>query len=695
MADKRKKAPSARKKASTPALVLSLSEQVRVPVSPDDAQMLVAGEWVAVPGDMAWDMVASGAGLAASLAGEDPPAQAGEASHRWLATSISRLQTQLSAVASQELGQLRAVAAAVATPMDGRLQLAIFNQRSGKSGMQLASADEGEIPVIARVSSAQHWENLADVHPGAVLGESPSGGTLVTGRLPIDRIEAVRQDPSVLSLKASQPLMPAVDATVAALRTAPNALPANLLSHEGEGVTVGIVDFGCDFAHHNFIDAAGKTRILAVWHQGGVARADSPFGYGRLYERAEIDAALATDTPYKTLGYDPGAGSAGRPGMHGSHVMDIAAGNGRGTGLPGVAPNADIIFVEASAKDVHWDGQDSVLDSFGDSVQLLEAIKFIFDRAGDAPCVVNVSLGTNGGPHDGTSLVEQGIDALVAAAPNRAVVIAAGNAQTDSVHTQGTVGPNASLDVVWRMEAPGGGELELWYTGTGPLEATLIAPDGSELATVPPNGNAALHDAAQNTAVFVSSRTNEPNNGDSVIGAWIAPNMPTGDWILRLRSSNAASVDFHAWVERKDGAQSVFANPVASHLLGSISTGQLSVVVGSYDARKSARPISSFSSSGPTRDGRNKPELSAPGGNVRAARSRTGNGLTRKSGTSMAAPAVTGLTALMLAHARAGGKDLSIDEIRRRLLDSAAAHSPAGAWDPQFGAGKVDVSAIG
>ena len=84
--------------------------------------------------------------------------------------------------------------------------------------------------------------------------------------------------------------------------------------------------------------------------------------------------------------------------------MDIAAGNGRGSGFPGVAPGADLIFVELSSRI-----DDPATESFGNSKRLLEAVDYIFRKATalGRPAVVNLSLGTFGGPHDGTTPVEE------------------------------------------------------------------------------------------------------------------------------------------------------------------------------------------------------------------------------------------------------------------------------------------------
>ena len=190
--------------------------------------------------------------------------------------------------------------------------------------------------------------------------------------------------------------------------------------------------------------------------------------------------------------------------------MDIAAGNGLGSKLPGVAPEADLVFVEASAIELAGRVQEGVGQSLGESVPLLEAINFVFETAGDRPCVVNVSLGTYGGPHDGSSLVEQGMDAIVTRKPNRAVVVAAGNSQQHGIHSAGQVPATGDSDLIWRIPSQAGGEFQLWYAGESRLWASLIGPDGTNIATVMPDENQTFTSGGK-VGIFVSSRLKDPN----------------------------------------------------------------------------------------------------------------------------------------------------------------------------------------
>ncbi|QCG86282.1 S8 family peptidase [Azospirillum sp. TSH100] len=637
----------------------------------------------------------------------------------------------LAPVDSADLSAARGLPGGPGRPMDHRLQLRILNRDShvrghahshARSAMQsedTAPAAVEEVPVIARVTSPDDWAVLPGVASANTIGKAADGSWIVTGRLHADQVEAVHAHDVVLSLKAAQPTHSALNATISEMGLGTAAVPGlpdppvpGLLPpwvqhahRDGEGVIVGIVDFGCDYRHRNLRETDGRTRLLALWDQSG--QPNSPAPYGAMYTAPQIDAALATDDPYQALGYAPAKDDPTKPaeswGTHGTHVMDIAAGNGLGSKQPGVAPKASLIFVDAKLP-TPVNSPDQLNHTLGSTVQLLEAVNFIFTAAGNRPCVVNLSLGTNGGPHDGSSLVEQGLDAMVNAAPYRAVVIAAGNSQQSGTHTSGTVPASGDCSIGWRITTlttpgfettPAGGEVELWYPGRRRLSVALVAPDGTEIGPVGPNESLPYGLPGKPPAVFIVNRLGDPNNHDNVIGIWIAMGAPKGEWTIRLRSLDDGPVDYHAWIERFDAGQAQFTQPVASHMLGSISTGHATIIVGSHDAHSADTPISFFSSAGPTRDGRLKPDLSAPGHRVKAAWSRTETGVIEKYGTSMAAPAVTGLIALIYARSVRKGLPMDTAMLRERLLRMVRRTPPEGTdWHPQHGHGRASAAAI-
>jgi subtilisin family serine protease len=587
-----------------------------------------------------------------------------------------------------------ATATAVNNDMDPLLQVLVARRRAGMVKAASASTDADEVAVVARVSDPQKWDALGEVRQPLLIGKTPANEYIVTGRLPIHRVERVHEQEFVLSLKAARPVRPLLMETTRETAATPALLPAGHQAHGGAGVVVGVIDYGGDFAHQNFRRNDGGTRLLAIWDQNGGNLPSSPFGYGREFLPAAINMALGQPDPYGALGYDPGDFDTGT-GTHGTHVMDIAAGNGRGSGVPGMAPEADLIFVNIT-HDKDPTGVQVVGESFGNSVTLLEAIRYILDRAGARPTVINVSLGTNGGPHDGSTLVEQGIDAVLQAAPNRAVVMAASNSFDDGIHATGAVPQGGSVDLRWDV----GGvlssdiEMEVWYPGADRFKVELFGPNSALLLAAAPGTSQQLMSGTQ-VAVFIANRLDDPNNHDNMIGVFLSAGMPPGTYVVRLTGEAVTAGQFHAWIERDNSFQSQFLPPlVNSHTIGSISCGQKLIAVGSYNAHVAGRPLSYFSSAGPTRDGREKPEVSAPGHDVWAAKSGTATSITRKSGTSMASPAVAGLIALVFAEARARNLDLSIDQTRAIVIGCARRTPPPGAaWHDRYGHGRVSAAA--
>jgi phosphatidylserine/phosphatidylglycerophosphate/cardiolipin synthase-like enzyme len=529
----------------------------------------------------------------------------------------------------------------------------------------------------------------------------------------------------------------------------------------GAGVVVGAVDWGLDIDHPNFKHPDGSTRLVALWDQrsperrqpeaapagtgpagtapdslgpdslgpdslgpagtgldrtvpdrtvpdsaeldGTAAEPPEPYGYGTVHSRQQIDRALQTDHPFRTLGYHPADADRGT-GAHGTHVMDIAAGNGS-TGPAGMAPGADLVFVHLA------DRGTGGLANLGDSVRLLEAVDFIARTAGERPWVVNLSMGRHGGPHDGTTLVELALDELLSAAPGRFLAQSAGNYHRARTHATGTVGPGqrAVLRFVTDPADTTPNELEIWYAG-GDEIAVSIDPPGTSGAPPVLLGDTADVVVAGQVVGRVYHRAHDPNNGDHHIDAFLSPSAPAGEWRVTIEGRRVGNGRFHAWLERDEAcrrcqARFVPADASPDHTTGTIANGHLPLVVGSYDDHSPRRPAGRTSSRGPTRDDRGKPDLAAPGVGVLAARSaprgseRSPGLLVRKTGTSMAAPHVTGAVALCLEYA---GHRLGAAEIRRLVLSTTdpPARDPAcdpargPAWGGPLGRGYLNLPAL-
>jgi len=164
-----------------------------------------------------------------------------------------------------------------------------------------------------------------------------------------------------------------------------------------------------------------------------------------------------------------------------------------------------------------------------------------------------------------------------------------------------------------------------------------------------------------------------------------------GAWRLEVLGRTVLSdAGIHGWVERTDGRAVHFSTGSADDLTLSIPATARTVVA--VAACMSQQPLALYtnSSRGPTRDERQKPELVAPGVDIVAALSGTVDQVVAKTGTSMAAPHVTGAIALLLARRRRLGQpQLNAMQVRAALIQSVDRFS--GRWQSGFGSGRLDV----
>lgn len=505
----------------------------------------------------------------------------------------------------------------------------------------------------------------------------------------------------------------------------------------GAGVVIGIVDYGLDFTLKDFLDANGKTRVAYLWDQErearGGKRPPAKYKYGVEHTASQINNALRTSDPLKTLEHEPLSSETNIRG-HGTHVAAIAAGSGRSgdkTYPPypeghyvGVAPGATIVFV-------HLD-RAKILDHIGNprgtlanSINLAHGIAYCFEKAEELglPCVVNLSMGFNGGGHDGNMAVEWVMDALLSKV-GRAIVIAAGNEH--SVHKQNYYGAKLKAgdtheikwdigdqtaddngQFVWGDPTPN--EVEIWYSRNCRIDVELKAPGETRWKGPVKPGQSQSFTFNEGEEALITSDQRTAWEGDARIHIRLNPSrrrneIRYGSWIIKLTATQVPAGekgDVHAWIERtipdpgrderylwsrfhdyrRDTAITV-TTPATAHRV---------ITVGSC-GRGDPVNTSNFSGRGKTRDDREKPEVLAPGEQILSAQARAGNGVPARralSGTSMSAPHVTGTVARLLSRQNY----LFAEEIRRMLQDSAVRPAGAASWDREFTYGKVDAAA--
>ncbi|WP_020427792.1 S8 family serine peptidase, partial [Paenibacillus riograndensis] len=246
--------------------------------------------------------------------------------------------------------------------LDPRLQKTIARSQAG-TNENFETSEEAEelVSVIAKVKNVQTFLDLPGVYQGKRITLAPDkSGHIVTAKVSVSRLEQIQQSSVVMTLSSAQPIKLMLKDT---LREIGLSAPGPLEMNGGNGVIIGIIDHGCDFAHQNFRNSDGTTRLLSLMTQS----VNLINGQTKeiIYTPDKINTALQNINPYQQLGYDPGYSS------HGTHVMDIAAGNGLAKMSPGVAPKADIIFVDPDYRDI----QNGELGNFADSRNLLNSVK--------------------------------------------------------------------------------------------------------------------------------------------------------------------------------------------------------------------------------------------------------------------------------------------------------------------------------
>lgn len=626
--------------------------------------------------------------------------------------------------------------------LDARLKSLLTARAYHARRVDAGEAAPSEVPLVpdrvgVLVKFTGNVEDLkaAGLAVDTVVGNPRVSFSIATGSIALDAAEALAAVPHVTKVELSRPLAPEIDVSVVEIKAKP--LHGQNPPFRGKGVVVGIIDDGLDYRHHAFRFSSGGSRLLFLWDQSLTARPRGPTdpfqeaappefpGLGVEYNQKQISDALATKKATDIVRVRDNQFA------HGTHVTGIAAGDGSQSGTKsgesctgadtyiGVAPEADIIFVRNQLE----------VDALGRSNNLVSAIQYIFMRAaaldGGAgrPCVINISQGDNLGPHDGTSLVEQAIDLQLIGNAGRAIVKSAGNEGNADHHAFAAIPPAGSESITFDVR---GGDtadrfMECWYHGSGRLDVQLtapgtpgpsspvVSPGASTPWPVPPAGG-------PQATVTITSTLADPENLDNQIylefrtPAGVA--QPNGPWTVTFTNTGGVATEVHCWLDRGPRRVApVFTSHVqASHTISIPGTAATVLTVGAYAAEEFTSrsgektekgDLDIDSSRGPTRTGGVKPDISAPGVAVTAARADSHGGCccdccytfyVDKSGTSMAAPHVTGVIALMLQKNRT----LDWQAIRNHILASrripdgmTAANLPNNDW----GAGKIDASA--
>ncbi|HET9939636.1 MAG TPA: S8 family serine peptidase [Candidatus Eisenbacteria bacterium] len=558
-----------------------------------------------------------------------------------------------------------------------------------------------------------------DIAPGLLRARGIEVNTVVgrrmTARCPLGLLPAFLAMPGIDRVEVSERCEPTLDsmAVETGIATVRTVTPPTITGQTGAGVLIGIVDTGVDLTHPDFKNEDGTTRLVSVWDQTVAGTPPAGFTYGTEWSHAQIQSGVATEVD------DEG---------HGTHVLGIIGGDGSttGNGQPafryvGVAPAADLCVVKTD---------------FG-TTDIVDGVAYIFQVAAarGQKAVVNMSLSSQAGPHDGTYAFDTMVNDLTG--PGKIVVTSAGNQQTAAIHAQAAVGGSpVTLSMVvpsyTRNSGPANDYLLFtgWYEGADQMSITVISPNGNTVGPVTPGTDHSDNNTPDGN-ITVFNGTTTPSNGDHEIYVQLydsqANRAPaTGTWQFVLTPISIQSTGrFDMWLYSNTlgpGASSPqWVNGLAPNTVVGTPASADSVIgvaahvtkncwVGSdgigycWNPTPAIGSIAYFSSTGPRRDGVIKPDISAPGFGVTSALSAAttptpdpalvmldGKHLI-EAGTSMSSPIVAGTVGLLLAQP--DWANASPSAIKARLKATARADAFTGSVpNSVWGAGKLNAAA--
>ncbi len=421
--------------------------------------------------------------------------------------------------------------------------------------------------------------------------------------------------------------------------------------YTGAGVSIGIIDTGVDYYHANFGGSGDPADFAA---DDGLDLSDGNFPSAKVVGGWDF------------VGDDYDAGGTGSQLIpapdpdpldchgHGSHVGGSAAGLGvDGLIGPGVAPDADVYALRVFG----CDGSTNVTSL---------ALEWAMDPNGDGSMddhldVINMSLGSPFGSPDDPSTIATGN----AVAAGIVVVASAGN-EGPAPYVTGSPGVNGDAISVAASVDGGYAILGITYTVDGgepvPVEAAeggftpplaLVGPvtgtvveiddgtddtnDGCEPAVNDLTGAIALIE--RGVCAFVDKVQHAQDAG--AIAVIVFNDAARGDALLNMGGSGTFTIP-SVFVGHTDGQAMSDAYNAGSAVEATLSSDFV------IPKPELADTLADFTSRGPGFGNTFKPDVAAPGFGINSTNVGTGTLGGLSSGTSMAAPHVAGLAALML-----------------------------------------------
>ena len=538
---------------------------------------------------------------------------------------------------------------------------------------------------------------------------------IVTLRVPIDKLQSLEVEPGITTYSVCHRVAPTMDKTRVDTRT--DSVQGGLgvpMPFDGEGVLIGITDWGFDYTHPN-INPRNNPHIFMAWDQfKNSGPAPDGFDYGTLFSGYEAVRAAQGDT----------AGLYGHA-THGTHVAGICNGVGRSGHVVGQAPGAKLLLGSWYLNEGSW--LDQVAWMYGVA------------KAEGKRLVINSSWGMyTFSTLDGTSLLSQAINAY--SDSGIVFVTSGGNCGDDLFHIRHTFdSDDDTLASIATYYSGGIGEALIYWgepSAPGFRVGFAMIPNNDPTTVyyspsfstndnitylescLPLNGDTVCFDVMTESANPLDNRPHALLNVDKINGYKLMmicmadSGTMVNVWNVCNLENGAGNMGFAFSSSNINGC----VDGDNSNGIGEPACAEKTISVAAHISDYYFREqyiegnVTAFSSKGPTLDGRRKPEISAPGSNVVSSISSWCDDVSSysavyeqisggrryiwstMSGTSMASPAVTGVVALMLQ----ANPHLTSDEVKQILLETSRNDSQTGplhacdSMSDSWGWGKVD-----
>lgn len=448
----------------------------------------------------------------------------------------------------------------------------------------------------------------------------------------------------------------------------------NSLGLLGNGCLVAVLDSGIDYFHPDFQKEDGTTRILRIWDQTLTPSENQspPEGYqmGVEFTQEQINEALRSGRQ-EGLRLVPVTDESG----HGTAVAGIAAGNGRASGrrYRGVAPESALIIVKLGRT------RDR---GFPRTTELMQAADYVVKFASERnmPLAVNISIGNTYGSHDGTALLESFLN-IASDMGRNVIVTGTGNEGAAQGHTSGKIQTGESKLIEFTVSAYESQlNIQFWKYYVDEILLELISPSGERVGPFEQRLGTQRFQIGHTQFLLYYGEPAPYTRAQEIyldiIPTAQASYLNSGIYTIRLLAGRIVEGEYHFWMPSSGALNggTNFSFPTPDTTLTIPSTAAKVISVGAYDSKLNS--FSNFSGRGYTRVvPMVKPELVAPGAGIMAPAPY--GGYTARTGTSFAAPFVTGAAALLMEYGIVRGIDPYLyGEKVKAFLIRGAKHLP-------------------